>query len=92
MHEMFNIKFDKPFFERGQYEATALNGTEEIAITNPWAASGTNSAPFDQCKYFRALASSSLNLNMLSFLPHLEPGCWGPQWLVPRHSWREDVV
>ena len=53
MHELFNIRFDKPFFERGDYGSTALNGTEEIAITNPWAVSGTNAAPFDQCKFRR---------------------------------------
>ncbi len=44
----FSINFDRPFFERGNYAATAFNGSTEIVIENPWEGSGSNSAPFDK--------------------------------------------
>lgn len=48
LHKMFEVKFDKPFFERGDFPLIAQNGSEPIAIDNPWATSGANSAPFDK--------------------------------------------
>ncbi|KAL5528155.1 hypothetical protein ACEPAF_7291 [Sanghuangporus sanghuang] len=51
LHQMFEIKFDKPFFERGDFPLTALNGSEPVAILDPWKDSGSNSAPFDKPFY-----------------------------------------
>ncbi|EJD03316.1 concanavalin A-like lectin/glucanase [Fomitiporia mediterranea MF3/22] len=50
LHPMFNIRFDKPFFDRVDFPKTALNNTEEIVIRDPWAHRG-NSAPFDRPFY-----------------------------------------
>lgn len=45
---MFEINLNEPFFKRGDYPATAMNGSTEIMITNPWQYAGNNAAPFDQ--------------------------------------------
>ncbi|KLO19430.1 concanavalin A-like lectin/glucanase [Schizopora paradoxa] len=47
----FSIDFNQPFYERGNFPATAFNGSTEIVIENPWKGSGSNSAPFDKPFY-----------------------------------------
>lgn len=48
---MLGLKFDKPFYERGNYPGTAQNGTHQVILKDPWAISGANSAPFDKDFY-----------------------------------------
>lgn len=48
---MLGLKFDKPFYERGNYPGTAQNGTNQVILKDPWAISGANSAPFDKDFY-----------------------------------------
>ncbi|KAI5116894.1 hypothetical protein M0805_004162 [Coniferiporia weirii] len=48
---MLQLKFNKPFFERGNYPKTVVNGTTEIVLENPWQDAGDNAAPFDQAFY-----------------------------------------
>jgi hypothetical protein len=46
---MLNLKFNEPFFERGQFPPTVFNGTSQIVVPNPWGLD-SNSRPFDQRK------------------------------------------
>lgn len=50
LQHLLYLKFDIPFFERGDFPAAVSNASQEIILANPWAASG-NSAPFDQSFY-----------------------------------------
>ena len=52
LHATLDVRFNKPFFERGDYPPTVLNGTQEIVLTDPWINSQTrNAAPFDRPFY-----------------------------------------
>jgi hypothetical protein len=44
---MLSLRFDLPFFQRGEFPASASNASQEIIVPNPWAGRA-NSAPFDQ--------------------------------------------
>jgi len=44
---MLVLRFDQPFFQRGSFPPVVQNGSEAIALKNPWV-NGTNAAPFDQ--------------------------------------------
>jgi hypothetical protein len=44
---MLSLRFDLPFFQRGQFPASVSNASQEIIVPNPWAGRA-NSAPFDQ--------------------------------------------
>ncbi|CCG82958.1 Putative uncharacterized protein [Taphrina deformans PYCC 5710] len=46
LRQVFYIKFDEPFFTRGQWPA--IDKTNKTAIANPWAGAHNNVAPFDQ--------------------------------------------
>lgn len=48
LHGMLSLRFNEPFFKRGQFPEIIQNGTSIIALENPWVGRG-NSAPFDQC-------------------------------------------
>ncbi|TDL18550.1 concanavalin A-like lectin/glucanase [Rickenella mellea] len=50
LHRSLHIRFDEPFFKRGNFPTTVQNGTEAIVLENPWAGRG-NSAPFDRPFY-----------------------------------------
>lgn len=45
---MLQLKFDIPFFERGDFPVSVSNESQQIILPDPWAGAG-NSAPFDQC-------------------------------------------
>jgi beta-glucanase (GH16 family) len=48
LHHMIELKMNKQsFWERGDFPPVVSNGTESIALKNPWV-NGTNAAPFDQ--------------------------------------------
>jgi len=50
LQHMLNLRFDVPFFQRGQFPTSVSNASQEIVVPNPWANRG-NSAPFDQPFY-----------------------------------------
>lgn len=52
---MLDLRFNIPFFERGDFPASVSNASQEIILPNPWAKSG-NSAPFDQRTLLRSSA------------------------------------
>jgi len=45
-----DLRFDRPFFDRGDFPQVITNGTEQIVLQNPWKYR-PNSAPFDQPFY-----------------------------------------
>jgi hypothetical protein len=47
LQHMLNLRFDVPFFQRGEFPASVSNASQEIIVPNPWAGR-VNSAPFDQ--------------------------------------------
>jgi beta-glucanase (GH16 family) len=50
LHHMMDIRFNIPFFQRGQFPPVVQNGSDYIALKNPWA-NGTMAAPFDHKFY-----------------------------------------
>ncbi|KAG5220998.1 glycoside hydrolase family protein [Salix suchowensis] len=53
-HSRFEVQL--PFFERGEFPKTIINGTEEIVLKNPWEGRG-NAAPFDHPFYLIIMVS-----------------------------------
>ncbi|CDO70155.1 Glycoside Hydrolase Family 16 protein [Trametes cinnabarina] len=45
------VKFDEPFFKRGEFPAVVANGSQYIQLEDPWANGTPNVAPFDQPFY-----------------------------------------
>jgi hypothetical protein len=50
LEHLLDLKFNIPFFQRGQFPTSVSNGSQEILTPNPWAGHG-NAAPFDQRTY-----------------------------------------
>ncbi|KAF8589547.1 glycoside hydrolase family 16 protein [Ramaria rubella] len=50
LEKTLDVRFNTPFFARGDFPAQVTNKTETIPLENPWAGRG-NAAPFDQ-KFF----------------------------------------
>ena len=50
LHRTVDLRFNLPFFERGNFPQVITNGTEQIVLQNPWV-NRPNSAPFDQSFY-----------------------------------------
>ena len=49
---VIDLRFDQTFWQRGNFPATVLNNTAApVVLQNPWADSGTKSAPFDKAFY-----------------------------------------
>lgn len=49
---MLYLRFNEPFFKRGDFPTVVENGTDFITTPNPWMGSSTpNVAPFDQPFY-----------------------------------------
>ena len=44
---MLDLRFNEPFFNRGQFPPTIQNDSQIVALPNPWL-NRPNSAPFDQ--------------------------------------------
>ncbi|KAI0739930.1 concanavalin A-like lectin/glucanase [Daedaleopsis nitida] len=43
------VRFNEPFFKRGQFPAVVANGSDFVTLADPWASSDApNVAPFDQ--------------------------------------------
>ncbi|KAG5636254.1 hypothetical protein H0H81_008633 [Sphagnurus paluster] len=47
LHTLLDLRFDTPFFKRGQFPEVVYNGSSLTALQNPWI-NGTNATPFDQ--------------------------------------------
>jgi len=50
LHAMWSMKFNEPFWNRGNFPAVVQNGTEMVILDNPWI-NGTAATPFDQSFY-----------------------------------------
>ncbi|KAL6310269.1 concanavalin A-like lectin/glucanase domain-containing protein [Sparassis latifolia] len=48
---MLDLSLNEPFFKRGDYPETILNGSQYIVTPNPWEDGTPNVAPFDQPFY-----------------------------------------
>ena len=53
LQHMLSLRFDLPFFQRGEFPTSVSNASQEIIVPNPWAGRA-NSAPFDQRTSSRA--------------------------------------
>jgi hypothetical protein len=53
LHHLLDLRFNKPFWQRGDFPDVVQNGSNIVALQNPWAANATvaNAAPFDQDFY-----------------------------------------
>ncbi|KAG6830499.1 hypothetical protein H0H87_007856, partial [Tephrocybe sp. NHM501043] len=47
LHTLLDMRFNKPFFQRGEFPEVVFNGSSLVALQNPWI-NGTNATPFDQ--------------------------------------------
>ncbi|KAJ2915247.1 hypothetical protein MD484_g5163, partial [Candolleomyces efflorescens] len=47
LHTLLDLRFNQPFFDRGDFPDVINNGSGLAQLTNPWA-NGTNATPFDQ--------------------------------------------
>ncbi|KAF9014300.1 concanavalin A-like lectin/glucanase domain-containing protein [Cyathus striatus] len=47
LHTLLDFRFNKPFFDRGDFPEIVFNGSSLAPLQNPWA-NGTNATPFDQ--------------------------------------------
>ena len=52
LHHMMALNINKPFWERGDFPQVVSNGSDYIALKNPWA-NGSPAAPFDKRTYPR---------------------------------------
>ncbi|KAH8105318.1 concanavalin A-like lectin/glucanase domain-containing protein [Cristinia sonorae] len=50
LHKLVDLRFNQPFFERGDFPQTVANGSQWIVTPNPWK-DGTMAAPFDKAFY-----------------------------------------
>ncbi|KAJ3488610.1 hypothetical protein NLI96_g2713 [Meripilus lineatus] len=50
LHHLVDLRFNIPFFQRGNFPKTVANGSEWIVTPNPWK-DGTIAAPFDRPFY-----------------------------------------
>jgi hypothetical protein len=50
LHHMLDMRFNEPFWKRGDFPAVVQNGSDSTVLPNPWAHNFTvpNAAPFDQ--------------------------------------------
>ncbi|KAF6763686.1 glucan 1,3-beta-glucosidase [Ephemerocybe angulata] len=50
LHTLLDLRFNKPFFDRGDFPPIISNGSSLVPLPNPWA-DGSNATPFDQDFY-----------------------------------------
>jgi len=91
LHTLLDIKFNEPFFERGQFPEVIFDGSNPVALQNPWI-NGTNATPFDQGKFpfINGSVEPTLmprfdllfNRMFLRLLLDHERCSWWYQWLV----------
>ena len=92
LHTLLDLRFDKPFFKRGEFPQVVYNGSTPVALQDPWI-NGTNATPFDQGSYIQG---KMLGWDKLTFvvrlLPDFERGCGRHEWVVPRWTGEQAVV
>ncbi|KAJ7244299.1 hypothetical protein C8J57DRAFT_1243003 [Mycena rebaudengoi] len=71
LHHMMELKFNKPFWDRGDFPNVVQNRTESVIPENPWV-NGTKAAPFDQLVWFSLLGLSFLD-NYYDYHVHIHP-------------------
>ena len=47
LHTLLDMRFNLPFFQRGNFPDVIYNGSSRTPLRNPWI-NGTNATPFDQ--------------------------------------------
>ena len=52
LRRTLDLRFNVPFFARGDFPAQIMNNTESVPLPDPWAGRG-NSAPFDRRAWSR---------------------------------------
>ncbi|KAJ7245445.1 hypothetical protein C8J57DRAFT_1524177 [Mycena rebaudengoi] len=90
LHHMFELKLNKPIWERGDFSYVVQNRTEK----NPWV-NGTKAAPFDHCAWFLLLSSHGTVYykNNIDYIPRSLPpdpkrrGGWFPD--RPEKAWSD---
>jgi len=50
LHTLLDMRFNEPFFKRGDFPEVIQNGSTQQALQDPWI-NGTNATPFDQSFY-----------------------------------------
>jgi hypothetical protein len=83
LHRMMVLNINEPFWERGDFPQVVSNGSDYIALKNPWA-NGSPAAPFDRRTF-----------SFLAILDELRLiRCWGSLLFDPqrRRWWNERVV
>ena len=48
---MLYLRFNEPFFKRGDFPSVVANGSDFIHLNDPWVSGTRNVAPFDQPFY-----------------------------------------
>ena len=51
LHHMMALNIGESFWDRGAFPEVVNNGSQYIALTNPWV-NGTKAAPFDKRTFF----------------------------------------
>ena len=59
LHTLLDMRFNEPFFKRGQFPEVWFNGSSLVALENPWI-NGTNATPFDQGNKFNIITFCQL--------------------------------
>jgi len=77
------LDINKPFWERGEFPQVIMNGSEYIALRNPWV-NGSPSAPFDKRTYSLLASPDRRRLTR----------CWDSLLSNPerRRRWNERLV
>ena len=93
LHHMMTLNINKPFWDRGDFPQVVSNGSDFIALNNPWA-NGSPAAPFDKRTH-----SLLATLDEIRLIQHWDSLLFDSQrrrrwneWVVPRWFWREAVV
>jgi len=72
LHTLLDLRFNKPFFQRGDFPNVVFNGSTLAPLKNPWE-NGTFATPFDQGGAFYQFSFSVRWLDsMYRILPHHE--------------------
>ena len=101
LHTLLDLKFDKPFFKRGEFPQVVYNGSTPVALQNPWT-NGTNATPFDQGSFFVSLLPVKRSVSMgfltdrsfrwVRILLDFERGGGRYEWVVPGRTGEQALV
>jgi hypothetical protein len=92
---MMVLNINKSFWERGDFPQVFNNGSELIALKNPWT-NGTQAAPFDKrtfsFSFLATLDGQKLIRRWYSLLSDPQPRCRWNERVVPGWLRRETLV